>query len=165
MTTPYAAADIGKDEGLRLKAYPDPLSPLAKALRLGAPNPHGLSGDPWTCGFGCTGPDVGPATEWTQDEAERRRDAKIAEKVRGLDRFLPWWRSLCDVRQDVILNMAFQLGVRGVLDFKHFCASAAAHEYADASFHMLDSDWAREQTPRRAHRLAEQFRTGVRIAP
>lgn len=44
---------IRRFEGLRLKAY---LCPAGV----------------WTCGYGSTGADVGPETEWTLIEAERR---------------------------------------------------------------------------------------------
>lgn len=80
-------------ESCRLKAYPDPASPLAKALQAaglwqqvlgGAPipaGPHfgGLSGAPWTCGWGCTGDDVGPDTVWTQATA----DARLVRSLNG----------------------------------------------------------------------------------
>ena len=53
MPTPYCLGDIKVDEGLRLTPYPDPLSPLAVAIREGKPT-AGLSGAPWTDGYGNT---------------------------------------------------------------------------------------------------------------
>ncbi len=41
-------------EGCELKAYPDP----------------GSGGDPWTIGYGHTGPDVTPGVRWTQAQAD-----------------------------------------------------------------------------------------------
>ena len=58
----HALALIQKFEGCRLTAYPDP----------------GTGGDPWTVGWGSTGPDIGPGTVWTQDKA----DARLAVDVR-----------------------------------------------------------------------------------
>lgn len=48
-------------EGCRLRAYPDP----------------GTGGDPWTIGYGHTGPEVVPGLIWTQEEA----DARLVEDV------------------------------------------------------------------------------------
>lgn len=160
MTTPHLTADISQDEGLRLRAYPDPLSDIAKARELGL-SAKGLKGDPWTCGYGCTGPDIHEGTAWTVEEAKRRRDARIAEAVSDLDRHAPWWRSLCDARQDVLANMAYQMGWGRLSKFHMMLAAAMAHKYEDAARHMLDSRWAK-QTPARAERLARQLRTGER---
>lgn len=50
-----AGIDLIKScEGCKLEAYPDP----------------GSGGDPWTVGFGHTGPDVSPGMIITQDEAD-----------------------------------------------------------------------------------------------
>jgi lysozyme len=73
---------------------------------------------------------------------------------------LPWFEELDEVRQGVLLNMAYQMGVDGLLKFKNTLASIKARQYTAASVGMLDSLWAR-QTPERAERLAEQMRTGV----
>lgn len=62
-------------------------------------------------------------------------------------------------RKAVLINMAFQLGVTGLLKFKNTIACYRYREYEDAAKEMLDSKWA-EQTPNRARRLVEQMRTG-----
>ena len=75
---------IEKWETCVLVAYPDPASPLASVLRqrglwaatlAGQPIPpsllNSLKGDPWTIGWGHTGPDVKYGVRWTQDEADR----------------------------------------------------------------------------------------------
>ena len=63
---------IKKFEGLRLAAYPDPAT----------------GGEPWTIGYGHTGPEVHRGLTWTHDQAEaaleqaaaqRNRDATAAE--------------------------------------------------------------------------------------
>lgn len=147
MTTPHLANDISAEEGFRSKAYPDPLT----------------GGPPWTCGFGCTGPDVGPTTRWSRAEAVARRDRKIAEAVAELDRNAPWWRSMCDARQDVLVSMAYNMGWPRLSGFKRALAAMKAHDYGLAAAEMLDSDWARKQVPARARRLAAQMRTGERV--
>ncbi|WP_412021549.1 lysozyme [Burkholderia cepacia] len=78
-------------ESCYLTAYPDPASPLGKALQArglwfkvlaGAPIPNdpglrALSGAPWTCGWGSTGPDVREGTRWTQEMADLRHDENL----------------------------------------------------------------------------------------
>lgn len=73
---------------------------------------------------------------------------------------LPWFDELDVVRQGVLLNMAFQMGVDGLLKFKNTLRHVQARQWTAASVGMLDSLWAK-QTPERAERLAEQMRTGV----
>ena len=54
-----ALPDIKQEEGLRLNAYPDPLS----------------HGDPWTIGYGSTGPDIRQGVVWTQEQADAALEA------------------------------------------------------------------------------------------
>lgn len=93
------------------------------------------------------------------DEIDYLLRNDIADRRAALERSLPWFGRLDPVRQGVLLNMAFQLGVRGLLAFQHTLAMVEVGYYAEAAELMLDSKWAR-QTPKRAHRLAEQMRTG-----
>lgn len=83
----------------------------------------------------------------------------ILDRVSSLNQALPWFKKLDEARQGVLLNMAFQLGVSGLLGFKNTLALVASGAYAEAADHMLDSTWAK-QTPNRAKRLADQMRTG-----
>lgn len=65
------------------------------------------------------------------------------------------------VRQDVILEMCYQLGVGGCLRFKNMWAAIRVQDFERAADEMLDSRWAREQTPERARKLAAKMRSGV----
>ena len=62
-------------------------------------------------------------------------------------------------RQDVLINMAFQMGVNGLLKFKNMIRALDDRNYSLAAKEMLDSLWAK-QTPERAKRLARQMRVG-----
>lgn len=84
----------------------------------------------------------------------------IAEKEAELDRRLPWWRQLPDARRAVLLAMAFQMGVDGLLSFKNTLAMVKAGDFNGAARGMLASLWAR-QTPERAQRMSEQMRTNI----
>lgn len=163
-------ADLRRDEGLRLKAYPDPLSPLAAhcwAAHLRPeqyeqlPGWRQFSGTPWTIGYGHTGSDVHAGDICAPEEAERllERDAEAAE--RDLDDRLPWWRDLDPVRQDALANVAFNLGIAKLLGFKTTLRLLQDGQYADAAANCLKSLWAR-QVKDRAKRIAHMIETGER---
>ena len=65
-----------------------------------------------------------------------------------------------DARQGAIINMAFQLGITGLLGFSQTLKYLANKDYANASVEMLDSKWYREDTPGRAKKMSEQILTG-----
>lgn len=77
-------------EQCKLKAYPDPGSLLFAALKKDGIDPYdidavpsgfaSLSGRPWTIGWGDTGPGVVPGLTITQDEADRRFRARLANE-------------------------------------------------------------------------------------
>jgi lysozyme len=173
MTTPYLAEDIGHDEGCRLHAYPDPDSPRAQAMETPvAERPAGwdkLSGAPWTIGYGCTGPDIGPDTVWTQPQADLELSKRLQQVQRQLDFALPWWRTLNDARQDVFVGLAYNLGLNGFLTFDRFIAACKDGRWATAEVELIGSPshpsrWAR-QVKSRGLRLGRQILTGVRVPP
>lgn len=82
--------------------------------------------------------------------------ARVRQKV---DEAIFFFGKLDEARQGVLLNMAFQLGVPGLLKFHHTLCLTHSGDYTGASVEMLKSRWAR-QTPERARRLAEQMKTG-----
>lgn len=88
-------------------------------------------------------------------EAILRED--INKCVWGLDKEIPWWRDLTDDRQNVLLNMRFQLGLSGLLGFHQFLGALRVGNCELAEKYMLESLWAK-QTPARAKRLADVIR-------
>jgi lysozyme len=83
----------------------------------------------------------------------------IEEKTAQVLAALPWASKLSETRRAVLINMAFQLGINGLLKFKRALGSIEDGQYSEAAMHMLDSLWA-QQTPERAKRLAKQMTTG-----
>jgi lysozyme len=77
-----------------------------------------------------------------------------------LDRRLPWWRQLDPVRQRVLVNMAFNLGIDGLCKFKNTLGMIRTGNYAGAAAGMLHSLWAK-QVGKRAGRLSDMMRKGV----
>lgn len=84
----------------------------------------------------------------------------IDDRIDALTRALPWFQNLDDARKGVLLNMAFQLGTAGLLEFHQTLAFVKAGQYEQAAFAMGQSKWAK-QTPARADRMREQMRTGL----
>ena len=66
---------------------------------------------------------------------------------------------LNDNRKAVMLSIAYQIGIYGVLKFKKLLAALERADYSTAADEMLNSLAAR-QTPARWKRNAEQMRTG-----
>ncbi len=78
-------------------------------------------------------------------------DVHIVET--GLWRRIPWFQGLSDVRKVVLLSMAFQIGVFGLLKFRKTLQFVENGDFRAAGIEMLRSNWAR-QTAARANRLS-----------
>lgn len=85
----------------------------------------------------------------------------VQDRIDEVTRRLPWFQNLDDARKGVLLNMSFQLGVDGLLKFRKTLEQIRLGNYNVAADMMLESLWAKEQTPARARRLSKQMRTGV----
>ncbi|MDZ4242178.1 MAG: glycoside hydrolase family protein, partial [Candidatus Omnitrophota bacterium] len=102
---------------------------------------------------------------WNLENGIRREEAELRLKNDLWDAFhaaalnVPCFRQLDDVRQEVIVSMAFNLGIAGLMRFRKMLAALDDGEYGLAADEMLDSRWA-DQVGRRAQRLARQMRSG-----
>ncbi len=88
----------------------------------------------------------------------------IAIVVDELDRHLPWWREMNDVRQRVLANMCFNLGWPKLRGFVNTLAAMQRGDYQVAADGMRASLWAR-QVGHRAKRLAWEMETGTTDLP
>lgn len=86
-------------------------------------------------------------------------DYDIAEHSRGLFTAAPWIMELDEVRKAVLVDMAFNLGIKGLLGFKNTLAAVKEGRWDDAAAGMLASRWA-SQVGARASRLADMMRSG-----
>lgn len=64
-----------------------------------------------------------------------------------------------DARKAILLSIAYQIGIYGILKFKKMLGALERADYSAAADEMLNSLAAR-QTPARWNRNAEQMRTG-----
>jgi len=65
-----------------------------------------------------------------------------------------------DYVQEVLMNMRFQLGPGGFRSFKKFIAAINGWDFSQAKIEMLDSKWAKLDTPKRAKYLSEVLISG-----
>lgn len=96
----------------------------------------------------------------TAEESAYLLSNDIDKRQAELLRRAPWMAQLDQARFGVMLNMAFQMGVDGLLGFKNTLAMVKAGDYESAAAGMLHSKWA-TQTPVRAQRLSKQMESGV----
>lgn len=96
----------------------------------------------------------------TADESAMLLANDITREETELLRALPWVAKLDEVRQRVLLDMAFNLGLAGLLAFKRTLATIQAGDYRQAATMMLDSRWAK-QVGQRAERLSRMMATGM----
>ena len=124
-----------RHEGLRLKPYTDTVGKL-------------------TIGVGRNLTDVGiskqEAMYLLHDDIQKVQE-QLAEQS--------WFSGLNEARQMAITDMAFNLGLQGLLGFKKAIAALQAGDFASAASEMLNSKWA-EQVGARARELANIVRTG-----
>lgn len=127
-------------EGFRSKPYTDTVGKL-------------------TIGVGRNLDDVGISE--TEARALLNHDIATAEKTAA--RIVPSYQDLDEVRQRVLVDMAFNMG-RKLAQFMNALAAIDARDFDTAAAEMLDSRWAR-QVGRRATRLAKMMKTGQDQGP
>jgi len=131
---------LARHEGLRLKVYRCTSGKL-------------------TIGYGRNLEDRGI----TEDEAAILLDNDITDTIRTLSHAFEWFDDLSPIRQRVLVDMAFNLGIGGLRKFRRFLGALSRHEYEAAAQEMLTSKWAR-QVKGRAQRLATMLETGLDVA-
>lgn len=68
----------------------------------------------------------------------------------------PWFKDIDDKAKTVVVEMVYNLGVRGFSKFKKTIYYLETEQYKEASVEMLDSLWAR-QVKGRAKELSNQI--------
>lgn len=161
-------SDLDRHEGFREFAYPDPLSSLARTQRskdwgykpareIAAPGTNMDSGSPWTVGFGFTH-GVTPDSRMNRITAERRLEQETLDVDRALNSVLSWYKDASFVTKTILINMAFNMGVKGLLKFRNTLRFISQKNYSQAASNMVQSLWYK-QTGKRAIELTERIRT------
>ena len=127
---------------------------LHEGLRL---KPYQCTANKQTIGYGRNLDDKGV----TQSEADLMLDNDIAEVTIELERKLWFMSELDEVRRSVLIDMAFNMGVAGLMKFSITLSHVEDREYMLASVEMLDSKWAREDVGKdRSMRLSNMMHSG-----
>lgn len=129
-------AQLKRHEGYRSKPY------LCSAGKL-------------TIGYGRNLDDVGVS----RSEAFELLRQDIARARWDVEKNIACANKLNIPRQDVLINMCFNMGIYNLLLFKKMIAALEKRDYDEAAKQMLNSRWA-TQVGYRAVELAEQMRTG-----
>lgn len=95
----------------------------------------------------------------TQAEADLMLENDVLFLMSVLPAKIHFFNGLNKPRADVLVNMAFNLGINGLLNFKKMLGAIDDGYFNLAAAEMLDSKWAR-QVGDRALELAEQMRVG-----
>lgn len=95
----------------------------------------------------------------SREEAYMMLDNDITRVESELRARFAWFPHLTPIRQGVIVDMVFNLGISRFLKFKKTIAAIGSGNYKIAAKEMLDSDWAK-QVGNRARTLAKQMETG-----
>ena len=96
----------------------------------------------------------------SQKEAYAMLERDILDcEQRLIDEIPEIYNNLDEVRQSVLLNMCFNLGIKGLMGFKNTLSFIAAGDWERAANNMLASKWAK-QVGRRAIELSELMRKG-----
>ena len=113
----------------------------------------------WTIGFGCL-IDERAGGGITEAEGYYLLRNRIAPIYPALDKAIPWWREMNDTRRAVVVSMAYQMGVSGLMKFRRTLRAMQAGDYAGAAKGMRSSLWFK-QTPGRAKRAARAMESGT----
>lgn len=82
---------------------------------------------------------------------------KLAYLTERIGKTFDWYKDMPFEVQDVVVEVCYQLGIRGFSKFKKTINFLKERDFPSASTEFLDSKWA-TQTPNRANRLADVVR-------
>lgn len=94
----HAVKLVKRWEGCHLTAYPDP----------------GTGGDPWTIGWGATGPGIQKGVQWSQKQADDRLAIDLDRFLRGVQSVLK--RPASDYELGAMVSLAYNIGVGAFRD-------------------------------------------------
>jgi len=93
----------------------------------------------------------------SKKEAELLLKHRLEDKTRELVKKEPFFNELPSIAQTVILEMCYQLGVNGVLNFKKMWEALKRYNFVEAAKEGRDSLWWKEQTRSRAEELMSKL--------
>lgn len=136
---PMLNKELRRDEGVERMPYIDTVG--VQTIGIG----HNMEAKPL------------PAS-WKFPLADSQIDALLSQDLEvvfsGLNKRLPWWVTLTPGRQRCLANMAFNLGIDGLMTFTNTLRAVKEGRYADAAAGMRASKWAK-QVGKRSDRMCD----------
>lgn len=74
--------------------------------------------------------------------------------------FYPWYKIHDDVRKCALIELCFNLGIRGLTGFKKMLACLLEKDYSGAAKELLDSRWAKQVGEIRSKDIANRLEHG-----
>lgn len=116
---------------------------------------EGFKGVVYKCTEGFDTIGYGTRLPITREEATLLLEYRLSKTMSGIKSSL-YHLNIHDEAWDILYNMAYQLGIGGLLKFKKMIKALENQDYYNASIEMKSSLWAK-QTPNRANRLIERM--------
>ena len=136
--TKEGLAKLKDHEGLRLKPYSDTAGKL-------------------TIGWGRNLTDTGISYE----EAEFLRDNDIARHTAEARSNFDWFDGLSPVRQDVVVELIFNMGIGGFSTFHNMIEAIVQGNWHQAAWELSNSMWAGQVQKERKNDLANAIENGT----
>ncbi|MDD6056598.1 MAG: glycoside hydrolase family protein [Helicobacteraceae bacterium] len=113
------------------------------------------------------------ANPLSNEEASALRDGQVSKEIallwlkeelekcyKALDKALPFYKNLDEARQVALLDMAYNLGIKGLLGFKNTLKFVEKGDWINACINLEKSRWYK-QVGRRSKKIVEIMQLGV----
>ena len=93
----------------------------------------------------------------TKEESRLILKHRLDKMMQDIKIRKPWFDRLPSEAKSILSEMAYQMGVGGLMNFKKMWDAILTNDYERAAKEMLDSRWA-IQTPKRAKELSDKMK-------
>lgn len=100
----------------------------------------------------------------TRNEALYLLNNDIDDVIIELSISIKWFDTLDEVRQRVLADLCFNLGIAGLLTFKTFLLYMESEKWDLAAFDLEGTLWSKQVGPTRTKNLTDMIKAGTPIA-
>lgn len=97
----------------------------------------------------------------SEEEAWYLANTMRKQNEHALDKAIPWWRTLSSPRQIALMDIAYNVGVKGLLGFHDMLHAMQTGDYKTAAYEALNSVAAKETGVKFGGDLADAEKTGT----
>ena len=91
----------------------------------------------------------------TKEQAEQWLVDEVKDLQRRITATFDWFEESPEDVRNVVVSMVYQMGLNAFSKFKKTIYLLETEQYKEASDEMLDSKWARKDSPNRAKELSD----------